>query len=108
MDRAMNRLLDGETPQPPALPAPADAPQGPPASPAYVNPDDEDAELQKAMAASIAPPPQRDTNMSEDEQLMRVLAESVQSETQRDAKFADEHKALDRLRTEGGYVLFFR
>ncbi|KAI3629036.1 hypothetical protein CBS9595_000108 [Malassezia furfur] len=117
VDRAMNRLLDMSapesapaptpTPAPPAhAPAPTPAPAALPAPPSYTDRDDEDVELQKAMAASMAEQPAPGgRRASDDEELMRVLAESVQSETQRDAAHEDDVRALDRRRTDGAYVL---
>lgn len=105
IDRAMNRLLDmapgTEAPPPPARPA---APPALPAPPAYAAGPDEDHQMQMAMAASMAERPEKRERPSEDEELMRVLAESVQSESQRGADASDEYHALDRLRTDGGYV----
>ncbi|WFD05577.1 hypothetical protein MVES1_000907 [Malassezia vespertilionis] len=99
MDRAMNRLLDASPAPSPTTPAQPPAYQ--PAAPALQDVDDQDMQLQKAMAASMAEqqdPTRVRAGTPEDENLMRVLAESIQTETHRTAEdtFADSfHRARD-------------
>ncbi|WFD44579.1 hypothetical protein MPSI1_003247 [Malassezia psittaci] len=110
VDRAMNYLLD-ESSRSHTAPAPSapsvDQPRAlPPPAPKQEIQDDEDPELQKAMAASMADqqPSQHSKTESENEQLMRVLAESVQSETDRGANLSESFQSLNQRRTQGGPV----
>ncbi|WFD00518.1 hypothetical protein MYAM1_003267 [Malassezia yamatoensis] len=110
VDRAMNYLLDASSRSPtapaPSVPSEDQSRALPPPVPKQGMQDDEDPELQKAMAASMADhkPSQDSKAESENEQLMRVLAESVQSETHREANLAESLGSLNQRRTQGGPV----
>ncbi|WFD30494.1 hypothetical protein MSPP1_001515 [Malassezia sp. CBS 17886] len=134
LERAMNRLLDMDgldAPAQPAEPPAADRGEPPPypphadqnASDALVRhtgptqadkrggADDQDAELQQAVAASMQDQTQRDAygavGESEDEQLMRVLAESIGTGQMRDARAdsaVDVDPSLRRLRADNAPV----
>ena len=83
MEWAMNRILDGPASPapPPSLPIPERSLTAPPSYteyPSTQSQDEQDADLQRAVAASMVQHPTAPSASNEDEELMRALAESVQ------------------------------